>query len=64
MGDAGEAYSFGRIGVKLLPFGLDFIGVEAGSSGSEDELADAYAEVDEVSQGMTSVTAAQESHPV
>lgn len=50
--------------VKLLPFEPDFIGVEAESSDSEDELADAYTEVDEVRQGVTSVTAAQESHPV
>jgi hypothetical protein len=49
--------------VKLLPFELDFI-VEAESSNSGDELADAYTEADEVRQGMTSVTAAQESHPL
>ena len=52
------------MGVKLLPFELDFIGVEAESSDSEDELADAYTEVDEVRQGVTCVTTAQKSLPV
>jgi hypothetical protein len=50
--------------VKLLPFELGFIGAEAESSDSEDELAEAYTEADEVRQGVISVAAAQESHPV
>jgi hypothetical protein len=50
--------------VKLFPFQLGFIGVEAESSDDEDELADAYTEADEVHQGVASVAAAQESHPI
>jgi hypothetical protein len=64
IGDAGEAYSIRRMEVKLLPFELGFIGAEAESSDSEDELAEAYTEADEVRQGVISVAAAQESHPV
>jgi hypothetical protein len=64
IGGAGETYSIRRMEVKLLPFELGFIGAEVESSDSEDELADAYTEADEVRQGVTSVAAAQESHPV
>jgi hypothetical protein len=49
------------LGVTLFPFQLDFISVEAKSSDSKDELAEAHTEADEVHQKVTSFAAAQEA---
>jgi hypothetical protein len=56
-------YGFGKMStVAQLFLNLDFIRIEAECCDSENELADAQTEVDEVHHWVTSVTTTEEAH--